>query len=243
MATFQKLADNWDALTNAEKIALFQSVDGEATIADLQSLGQPFKILTYSEDSDQPSCTVNAAPFDQVVVPTTLIDCSGYDAINSVAVTNTVSSTSSIRIAVTNDKNTYYVYDTTDTKWVEVDKTTDAVLINGMTADEVAAVPADGWLTIFSAKKAIGFAVAFSMGAATDDCAIADLTLNVDKKGPWESQVQGAVYDYSYTNNATLQVKLYKDGTYKINYNPGSAASSSNATATVSTGWNTTPAI
>lgn len=222
MATFQKLTDNWNSLSNAEKIALFQSVEDEATIEDLKKLGKPFKILIYNEEDDILEGSITATPPPQLVVQTVLINTSGYNTINTVSINTILSNKSNIRIAVTSNKTDFYIYDAENESWEIIKLDVANILANGMNSTQVAAVPSEGWTKLTSKDKALGFALAFlPTNDVADNCAVTDITLNVDKKGPWESQVQGTTYDYSYPNNETLQLKIYKSGSYKINYNPG----------------------
>lgn len=50
MATWTKLADNWESLTNDEKVALFQNVSTDIpSITDLQAMGK-VKIISLTEN-------------------------------------------------------------------------------------------------------------------------------------------------------------------------------------------------
>ena len=51
MATWTKLADNWESLTNDEKVALFQNVSTDIpSITDLQAMGK-VKIISIVTNS------------------------------------------------------------------------------------------------------------------------------------------------------------------------------------------------
>ena len=50
MATWTKLADNWESLTNDEKVALFQNVTTDIpSITDLKAMGK-VKIISLTEN-------------------------------------------------------------------------------------------------------------------------------------------------------------------------------------------------
>lgn len=221
MATFQKLTDNWNSLSNAEKIALFQSVKYEASIEDLKKLGKPFKILIYNEEDDILEGSITATPPPQLVVQTVLINTSGYTTINTVKINSLISGNSTIRIVATTDRVNYYAYNADNGEWTTVNLTINDVLENGMEQTQTSSVPPDAWDKLTEKNKKLGFAIAFSPILVEEDCAVTDITLNIKPKGAWMSQVKGTVYDYSYVNDETLRMKLYKNGTYRINYNPG----------------------
>ena len=62
--TFQQLAPDWNALSDEEKVALFTATNGETpTIDELKTIGK-FKVITYSEDNEQPECVLTAIPKD-----------------------------------------------------------------------------------------------------------------------------------------------------------------------------------
>lgn len=62
-STFTKLADDWPALSDSEKVALFTATDGETpTVDELKTIGTKFKVLTYAADNDLQTCTVSAVP-------------------------------------------------------------------------------------------------------------------------------------------------------------------------------------
>lgn len=62
--TFQQLAPDWNALSDEEKVALFTATNGETpTVDELKTIGK-FKVITYSEDNEQPECVLTAIPKD-----------------------------------------------------------------------------------------------------------------------------------------------------------------------------------
>ena len=95
--TFQKVADDWTALTDAQKIALFKATNcyETATPEQLATLGK-FRIVTYSEGNSQPSCTVTALPKDQIVLPKELISTKAFENVDSITPTVTNNTTTAI---------------------------------------------------------------------------------------------------------------------------------------------------
>ena len=223
--SFQKLADDWTALSDSEKVALFTATEGEVpTIDELKTIGK-FKIISYAEDNDIPLCVVSAVPKDQIILPKSLINLHAYETVHSIAMTSTVTSdTASVKVALTKDLESYIVYDKATATWIDADiSSAENFANNGMDISDVAGIPE----TKVNELGMEGFAVALLMSTTsiTDTCAVSVLTLNVDKKVPWNKAVYGTDFTYGYPNTDVLEVQLLTDGSYKINYNAGETSS------------------
>lgn len=215
---FTKLADNWDALTEAEKIALFESTDYEVpTIADLKALGK-FKVLTLSDLPDQQTLQVRAVPKPQLVLPKGLISLDSFAGIKQVRTTATVSANASCRILVTTDLSSYYTYDAVTTQWTKVDVNDVSAITAGIDAADLANIPATAWDVLTSGAKGIGFAYRLNIDQTADICEVDTLEMTVDMKGSWDMALPGTDYTYGYPLNTVLRVTLKTDGDYKINY-------------------------
>lgn len=220
-STFQKLADDWTTLSDTEKIALFTATEGETpTIDELKTIGK-FKVLTYSEDNDLQTCEISAVPKDQIILPNKLINLNAYETVHSISMTSTTTSdTASVKVAFTKDLKTYIVYDKATATWVDADvSSVDNFTSSGMDISEVAGIPE----AKVNELGMSGFAVALLMSKTnvSDDCAVSALTLNVDKKAPWNKAVYGTDFTYGYPNSDVLEVKLLTNGSYKVNYHAG----------------------
>ena len=222
--TFQQLASDWNALSDAEKVALFTATNGETpTVDELKTIGK-FKVLTYSEDNNLVECTVSAVPKDQLVLPKKLINLGGYEVVHGIAVTSTTTaSNSAVKVAFTKDLTTYIAYNKETATWQNVDASSvDTFSAGAMDASEVANIPE----TKIAELGMNGFAIAYSLSETNvaDDCAVTTLTIVADKKAPWNKAVYGTDVTYGYPNSDVLEVKLLTNGSYKINYNAGEAS-------------------
>lgn len=223
--TFQQLAPDWNALSDAEKAALFTATNGEVpTISDLKTIGK-FRVLTYAEDNDLQTCTVSAVPNDQLMLPQKLINLSAYEALHSISVTSsTTTANSSVKVAFTKDLTNYIAYNKQTASWDSVDVTdANTFSARAMDASDVANIP-EVKLQELGMK---GFALAYLLSETNvaDDCAVTALTIVVDKKAPWNKAIYGTDVTYGYPNIDVLEVKLLTNGSYKINYNAGEASS------------------
>ena len=240
-----ELAADWDELTDAEKEDAFGDAEGDDPTTVMGTLGtfqfavystsniQPtctiyeektvstFSVVMYSMNSTAPTCTITAVPKDQLVKPDGLMSLADYEAINSVTMTATATGNAIIRYAVTPDLTSYYTYDATNGVWVSVAATAAGVLADGMTAAEVAAVPAEAWATLTGTNEEVGFAYALSMTDVEESCYVDAVTLDVDMKGTWRGAVNGTDYTYGYPNNTCIEFSLYASGNWKINYDAG----------------------
>ena len=215
---FKKLADSYDTLTSLEKKNLFLGTNYlKPSISDLSALGN-MACLSYS-DSNSAEFTITGVPNDQLVVPTSLINISTFEGINSVVITNNISSGGSVNIVVTTDMVTYYTYDFTNTKWIAVNLNKTDVKLHGLTITSIGQLTRDDWNKLTSSTSTIGFSYLLSKSSESDNADIDKLTLNVDMKGSWNHAIYGTDVTYGYPMNNELKVTLLTSGSYKINYN------------------------
>lgn len=215
---FKKLADSYDTLTTLEKKNLFLGTNYlKPNISDLSALGN-IVCLTYS-DSNSAIFNIVGVPVDQLVIPTSLINISTFEGINSVSITNNVSNGGSVNIVVTTDMVTYYTYDFTNTKWITVNLNKADIKASGLTLTSIGQITRSEWDKLTSSTSAIGFAYLLSKNNESDNVDIDKLTLNVDMKGSWNHAIYGTDVTYGYPLNNELKVTLLTNGSYKINYN------------------------
>lgn len=212
--TGAQVAADWTALSDTEKETLFTTKG--STASTFTGLSGKVKVLAYSTFSTAThTATLVGAPFPQLVKPSGLISVANYEAIESVNITYDVSSTASLKIAVTLDGTTYKAW--SGTAWVTVDATNATTFAtNAMDVSAVATITAAQWL-LLNPKTNIGFAYLITTSASTDKCATDLLSLTVDMKGTWSKAIHGTDYTYSYSNTA-LSVKVLVAGSYKVNY-------------------------
>ena len=223
--TFSKLSDNWSALTDTEKVALFTATNNAvASVDELKTIGTKFKVLSYAKDNDVQTCVVSAVPKDQIILPSKLINLNAYETVHSISMTSTVTSdTSSVKVAFTKDLTTYIAYDKATATWVNADVSdTTTFASSGMDISDVTNIPE----AKVNELGMNGFAVALLMSKTnvSDDCTVSALTINADKKAPWNKAVYGTDYTYGYPNTDVLEVKLLTNGSYKINYHAGESS-------------------
>ena len=218
MATWTKLADNWDALSDTERVALFQNLSSDtSSLADLQALGK-FKIAVLTDSNiSYKNIVVSGAHKRTVVEPKEVFSVDAYAKINSITLNYNTSGSGNVGIAVSKDLATYFIYDAG--AWKEINKDTDAfmspAIFNGLTDAE--------WQTLLGTDTTLGIAYSLEIQDTTDVAEVDSLTLNVDMKGMWEKAIYNEDYKYAYSNR-TIQIDLLKDGSYKINYPVGSVS-------------------
>ena len=103
-----KVADNWDALSDLEKIALFEAAGYEQPeIEDLRTLGK-FRVVTYSKENEQITCNIAATPKAQIVLPKDLLNIKQVEDINKITITqNKVDKLITVNIALLHFDNDY----------------------------------------------------------------------------------------------------------------------------------------
>lgn len=218
MAVLTLVANNYTQLTNAEKANLLSAAnEALPTVAEIESLGEFTIVTTYPNGG----FVLSAIPNDLLVLPKDTFG-SNFENIDSVTITQTESGNGKIRYVVTPDLETYYTWDSINNAFVEI-STLDAatVLSDGMTAAQIATIPATAWATVKDPLNGLGIGFALSITDTTDTAEIDNLQMQVDMKGSWKRAVHGTDYDYAYTGNRLLTVSLKTNGTYKINYAGG----------------------
>lgn len=177
-------------------------------------LSASFDILRYDTTAANSAIKINHLPTPQLIIPKDDISTADFDTISKVELVTT-GTTGTAKAVVSFDKGaTWKSYK--DSVWTDCTLTADAVGSNGMTAAELAAIPAAKWADVKS--DTIRFAYYLAKTAVTDDLAIDALTITGNVNGIWKKAQHMADYDYGYSDNQTLQVKLLADGSYKINY-------------------------
>ena len=209
-----KLSDDWTALSNSQKAALFSSATDDNPITFLSTLGA-FKFAVLTNNSTAPTCVITAVPKNQVITPDGLISLTAYEQINTVTVTSNTSGSSNVRLLVTPDLTHYYTYSNSEWQEVAISDTT-TVLSSGMTTAQIASIAAETWAELVG--DTVGFAYALSMTSSSETCNVDEITLTVDMKGTWKKAIHNTDYTYGYTSNTNLRVNLLTAGSYKINY-------------------------
>lgn len=218
--SWKLLANNWSALTDTEKEALFVGTNyNKPTVAELQSLGDKFKVVAYGVDTSVPKTVVKAVPNNKLFVPVNLFGGS-FSSIDSMYISANVDANSNIKFVFTKDLVDYYTF--TSSGFAKISAfNADTVISEGMSMSDVASISEMQWNTFFSADngdKGIAMAFAMSMTDISDVAYLDNLRVTADMRGEWRKAVHGIDYDYAYPNNTVLKVELVSDGNYKINY-------------------------
>jgi hypothetical protein len=211
--TFKKVADNWETLATAEKVALFKESTGEPTIAQLETLGK-FKVVSYADTSNL-TLNMTAIPKeDQLVLPKKLIDLGSVEHIISTEILANQSGAGKVRIAITKGDDVWYKFD--GLEFVPIEATAQSILADGNVASEINNITQTQWES-FEAEE-IGFCYALHIENVNDVANVDKLSMTVLAKGSWNKAVHGTDYTYGYPANDILRVNILADGDYKINY-------------------------
>ena len=224
--TLTKLSDHWSSLSKADKVNALQSVKEEANTETLKSFADPFKICGLYPQNSNVRGMVKGLKKEKVVTPKKLIRLGNFEALTKASITSTVSGAAAVKVGVTTDLNHYKTYDLVAAKWKDIDMTSaDSFISTAMNAADVQLIPEAAWQEILDyVDGGVGFAYCTVATTTGETCNVDKLTFTANMKGTWKSALKGTVYDYGYPLNDVLQVKLYADGNYKINYSMGAKA-------------------
>ena len=218
--SWKVLANDWSTLSDTDKEALFIGTNyNKPTVAELQSLGNKFKIVAYGVDTAVPKTVVKAVPNNKLFVPVSLFGDS-FSTIDSMYIDASADANSNIRFVFTKNLLDYYTFGSSGFTKVSAFNA-DTVLNEGISMSDVATISEMQWDTFFNADngdKGIAIAFAMSITDITDVAYLDNLKVTADMRGEWRKAVHGADYDYAYSNNTTLKIEINADGNYKINY-------------------------
>lgn len=214
--TFSALTTTWNALTDSAKVALFESTTGEASVENLKSLGT-FTIYSYSVESTAPQYSLVYLPFPQLILPTGTISLANFELSNA-EITYSVTGSSSIKIAVTKDLETYYTYNAVSGEFEQIAGalTAEKLMTQGINVSDLASIPKTAWESM--ELNTIGFAYVLSQEEATELCYTDELRITVDANGAWKKAIHGTDYDYLYDENSNAVFSVLTAGDYKINF-------------------------
>jgi hypothetical protein len=218
-----KVADDWTALTDEEKIAIFDDLDegDPGEIEDIAALGS-VRVYSYREDEQRLNVSLKAVPPAKIILPEGLIPTGVFDAINFITFTGvfTAASGGFIKFAFTTDNETYKVYD--GSAWQTMAPGDFAA--EGMTETQVGALDGAAFTALSAGASGIGIGFYISQEAAEDNLRLDTLTINATLPGTWSAAVHGADFTYSFLQSAAgagsaiMSLTLTSAGTYKINY-------------------------
>lgn len=141
------------------------------------------------------------------------------EIIKRVTITGTTSGTSTDnrRIVFSVDSGeTYYTW--LNNQWTEINVSKENVQSNGMTIETINDRTEEDWYEIFKDKpRHIRFAYYLELDMFNNQLSIDEIELLMDVKGEWK-KVSRKDHEYSYPNDEVLQIELFRDGYYKINY-------------------------
>ena len=108
--SWKVLANDWSTLSDTDKEALFVGTNyNKPTVAELQSLGNKFKVATYGVDTTSPKTVIKAVPNNKLFVPVSLFGGS-FSTIDSMLISANVDANSNIRFVFTKDLLDYYTF-------------------------------------------------------------------------------------------------------------------------------------
>ena len=173
-----------------------------------------YKTIKEINTTNSSYISFKAIPKPQIIKDKNLKPVGDYAKLNSITLNCNLSGGADIRLAITLDGSTYYVYNANSFIKLDLDK--DFATL-GMTPKVFASIPITDIEAFLGDNSYIGFAYYLDM-KAFEDVAELDSVLVNSTSDNWKKAIHGTDYDYSYTSQRTLQVDLLTDGSYKINY-------------------------
>jgi alpha-tubulin suppressor-like RCC1 family protein len=177
------------------------------------------QILEY--DASAPAnknITIEYIPEPQLILPIGDIDISNIINTDSITLTANNTGSSDLKIITSIDEGiTYKTFN--GSSWETVDHTDLAdIKTNGMTISELNALTSTQIMNLIGDPDKIRFGYYLEITDIGETCETDEVSIQVDMPGKWKKATHQEDYDYKYLNNTTLQIKLFSNGDFKINY-------------------------
>ncbi len=138
-------------------------------------------------------------------------------SINSITLTALNENDSKLYIIVTpNDGQEYYTYK--NNAWVGIARTTSDIINEGMTIEEFNNVNEKFNDILNKRSKKLKFLFVMVHNDPTDILEVDKLVYNVNLNGRYQYMNRPTTYTMEFVSNEMVQIKLFEEGTFKINY-------------------------
>ncbi|TYL41585.1 discoidin domain-containing protein [Dickeya sp. ws52] len=161
-------------------------------------------------------------PYSQIAIPRSLMSLGAYSKFNNVNVSSTKSGNGVMKIAVSRDLVSWYVWN--GNAWINIAPLTEdaagasILLANGMTSTSINSLTSLEWGKLFNTTlDSIAFAYVLDVPEPGNDSVLVDsITLNVDYASAWKKQTEAEVEIRWYPDKVTF--KTVAAGNYKLAY-------------------------
>lgn len=184
---------------------------------DVSPLTAP-QLLVWTDGTGSKTCRLTAVPHPKLVLASGDIRLDYVENIDSFNLIYNQTGGGVIRLIASVDGGvTWKTY--SNGVWSTINHNDLAeVKANGIPPDVFNSIPSADWMTLIGTSKTIRFGYYLEMNASTDVAATDKLSAQFDMRGSWDMAQPYVDFIYRYTNNSTMQVRLFNNGSYKINY-------------------------
>lgn len=221
-AAWQVFTGNFEIIVKADIKPSQVVVNHTATgICDtLYDLPQPLTLISYLtpkntlEEVLPLEIGLQGTPISQLVKANGDINIKSIYAIDQIIITSTQPSFTKVLISF-NSGILWKAYK--NNTWITVNiNNLNSVITNANNVTEINSIPGEAWQTLRESSDTLRFAYLLP-----NETEIDKLVASIDMRGRWDRAVLGTdfIYGYrKYNNAANLEVELYTNGDFKINY-------------------------
>lgn len=155
-----------------------------------------------------------------IIVESKVFHFNNIAKINNLTFNTNEPNNSYIKFILSNDEGTnWYTYNINENKFLIIENNTDNIINKGITTEIINNIPSDSW-NKFINDNSLKIIILLYQDNKYDELYIDSITINYLKEFMISTQKQGKDYNYEYVSNNLLNLYLYNNGDYKINYFP-----------------------
>lgn len=176
------------------------------------------QLLGWSPGMYDYTAKIDMTPADQIVKANWDIPLAHVNHVDYITLGYERSEGANLRILLSTDEGVIWKT-MEDGEWVSINPTDlPSVATKGLTPEAFNSLTDVEWKALMTTDKRIRIGYFLSMNSNQETLTVNSLTMQADINGEWEAAIHMEDYDYAYISNTRLEVELYTDGSYKINY-------------------------
>lgn len=220
---YDKANSRWVSVSNAEPsesdFINYGMSEITLTSTELNKLAdsdEMISFVTYTTLTTPPNLSHTSIPESQIAIQAIDSNISDVNTIKRLSMTSSTSGNGLIKSALSfNQGLNWYTWDSVNSNFIEIQLNTSELYRNGIHPSTLNTVTSEKWNILKGESNTVRFAHLLNVDSLTDIANIDIVKLQYDSFGTWKHYKDA---EWEYKSNNSLQVSVYENGKYKINY-------------------------